>query len=170
MPVADVQVSSTSLIMSDGVKPVHSCVILVGRLHTFPTVTPALAHALADDLIGCKVVDLQHDFRLVEIPAAVVGRNAAVQRHRDDNAGKDRFPLIGHAHLIAGRERQLGCVLVPRRDKRLKRQLCRQRVEVVRQRHVTRKCGDIGAAVRRRGTKSACGHRHILPPSAHLLI
>ena len=46
LPVADVQVFSTSLIMSDGVEPVHNCVILVGRLHTFPTVTPALEHAL----------------------------------------------------------------------------------------------------------------------------
>ena len=102
-----------------------------------------LGTRLADHLIGGKVVYLQHDFRLIEIPAAVISGNTAVQRHRDNDARKDRFALIGHAHLVARREAELGRVLVPRRDKRRKRQLCRQRVEVVRQRHITGKRGDV---------------------------
>ena len=98
-----------------------------------------LGARLADHLIGGEAVDLKDDFRLIKIPAAVVGRNAAIQRHRDNDAGKDRFALIGHAHLVARRERQLGRVLVPRREKRRKRQLRRQRVKVIRQRHITGK-------------------------------
>ena len=102
-----------------------------------------LGTRLADDLIGGEVVDLQHDFALIKIPSAVISGYTAVQRHRDNDAGKDRFALIGHAHLIARRECQLGRVLVPRTNKRLKRQLCRQRVKVIGQGHATRKRGDV---------------------------
>ena len=98
-----------------------------------------LGTRLADDLIGGKVVDLQHDFRLIQIPAAVISGNTAVQRHRDNDAREHGLALIGHAHLVARRKRQLRRVLVPRRDKRRKRQLRRQCVKVIRQRHITGK-------------------------------